>query len=84
MSTPFEVGKKLVQLCQQDKSMEAVEQLYSPNVICIEAQGGGNMPAYGKNLKPAEVEALVAFMKTLRPANEPLARDASRPDKPQP
>ena len=47
-------------------------------------QGGGNMPAYGKNLKPAEVEALVAFMKTLRPANEPLARDASRPERPQP
>ena len=47
-------------------------------------QGGGNMPAYGKNLKPAEVEALVAFMKTLRPANEPLARDASRPEKPRP
>jgi ubiquinol-cytochrome c reductase cytochrome b subunit len=45
-------------------------------------QGGGNMPAYGKNLKPAEVEALVAFMKTLRPANEPLARDASRPETP--
>src|SRR5947208_10937623 len=47
-------------------------------------QGGGNMPAYGKNLKPAEVEALVAFMKTLRPANEPLARDSSRSEKPQP
>ena len=47
-------------------------------------QGGGNMPAYGKNLKPAEVEALVAFMKTLRPANEPLARDASRPEQPRP
>jgi ubiquinol-cytochrome c reductase cytochrome b subunit len=47
-------------------------------------QGGGNMPAYGKNLKPAEVEALVAFMKTLRAGNEPLARDASRQDKPQP
>jgi ubiquinol-cytochrome c reductase cytochrome b subunit len=47
-------------------------------------QGGGNMPAYGKNLKPAEVEALVAFMKTLRPASEPLARDASRPEQPQP
>jgi ubiquinol-cytochrome c reductase cytochrome b subunit len=29
-------------------------------------QGGGNMPAYGKNLKPAEVTALVAFMETLR------------------
>lgn len=45
-------------------------------------QGGGNMPAYGKNLKPAEVEALVAFMKTLRAGNEPLARDASRSEKP--
>jgi ubiquinol-cytochrome c reductase cytochrome b subunit len=29
-------------------------------------QGGGNMPAYGKNLRPAEVTALVAFMQTLR------------------
>src|SRR5262249_57906920 len=29
-------------------------------------QGGGNMPAYGKNLSPAEVNALVAFMETLR------------------
>jgi ubiquinol-cytochrome c reductase cytochrome b subunit len=47
-------------------------------------QGGGNMPAYGKNLKPAEVEALVAFMKTLRPANEPLARDTSRSEQPRP
>jgi ubiquinol-cytochrome c reductase cytochrome b subunit len=41
-------------------------------------QGGGNMPAYGKNLTPPEVTALVAFMQTLRPANEPMARDASR------
>jgi ubiquinol-cytochrome c reductase cytochrome b subunit len=37
-------------------------------------QGGGNMPAYGKNLTPAEVTALVAFMQTLRPANEPPSR----------
>jgi ubiquinol-cytochrome c reductase cytochrome b subunit len=29
-------------------------------------QGGGNMPAYGKNLTPPEVTALVAFMETLR------------------
>jgi len=28
-------------------------------------QGGGNMPAYGKNLAPHEVTALVAFMQTL-------------------
>jgi ubiquinol-cytochrome c reductase cytochrome b subunit len=37
-------------------------------------QGGGNMPAYGKNLSPAEVTALVAFMQTMRPAGEPPAR----------
>jgi ubiquinol-cytochrome c reductase cytochrome b subunit len=35
--------------------------------------GGGNMPAYGKNLSPAEVEALVSFLETLHPANEPPA-----------
>src|SRR6266853_1128196 len=39
-------------------------------------QGGGNMPAYGKNLAPAEVTALVAFMQTLRPANQSPARTA--------
>jgi ubiquinol-cytochrome c reductase cytochrome b subunit len=41
-------------------------------------QGGGNMPAYGKNLSPAETTALVAFLKTLYPTNQPPARDASR------
>jgi ubiquinol-cytochrome c reductase cytochrome b subunit len=41
-------------------------------------QGGGNMPAYGKNLSPAETTALVAFLETLRPAGQPAARDASR------
>src|SRR4029453_16038810 len=30
-------------------------------------QGGGNMPAYGKNLSPAETTALVAFLQKLRP-----------------
>jgi len=29
-------------------------------------QGGGNMPAYGRNVTPAEVTALVAFMTTLQ------------------
>ncbi len=41
-------------------------------------QGGGNMPAYGKNLNPAEVTALVSFLETLRPPNQPAARDASQ------
>jgi len=37
------------------------------------------MPAYGKNLSPAEVTALVAFMQTLRPANQSPARTAIGP-----
>ena len=41
-------------------------------------QGGGNMPAYAKNLNPAEVTALVSFLETLHPAGRPPARDASR------
>lgn len=41
-------------------------------------QGGGNMPAYGKQLNSAEVDALVSFLDTLHPANQPGARDAAR------
>ncbi len=41
-------------------------------------QGGGNMPAYGKNLSPAETTALVAFLQTLHPKGQAAARDASR------
>jgi ubiquinol-cytochrome c reductase cytochrome b subunit len=40
-------------------------------------QGGGNMPAYGKNLSPAQTTALVAFLETLKPAGQPPARNAS-------
>jgi ubiquinol-cytochrome c reductase cytochrome b subunit len=41
-------------------------------------QGGGNMPAYAKNLSPAETTALVAFLETLHPAGQRPAQDASR------
>lgn len=39
------VGRKLVELCQQGKNMEAVETLYAPNVVSIEVAGDENMPA---------------------------------------
>ncbi|MGH7893028.1 MAG: cytochrome b N-terminal domain-containing protein [Candidatus Binatia bacterium] len=42
-------------------------------------QGGGEMPAYGRNLDPPEVTALVAFLGTLHPPGQPPARDASAP-----
>jgi ubiquinol-cytochrome c reductase cytochrome b subunit len=45
-------------------------------------QGGGNMPAYGKKLSPAEVDALVAFMSTLRSAYSPPAQAEVAPAKP--
>ena len=41
-------------------------------------QGGGNMPAYGNNLSPAETTALVAFLETLHPPTQSPARDAAR------
>ncbi len=42
-------------------------------------QGGGNMPAYGKNLSPAETTALVSFLETMHPKNEPPARNPTIP-----
>ncbi len=47
-------------------------------------QGGGNMPAYGKNLSAYEVEALVSYMVSLRPPGQPAARDSSVPAVPPP
>jgi ubiquinol-cytochrome c reductase cytochrome b subunit len=39
--------------------------------------GGGNMPAYGKQINAAEMIALVEFLENLRPPGEPPARPAS-------
>jgi ubiquinol-cytochrome c reductase cytochrome b subunit len=41
-------------------------------------QGGGNMPAYGNALNPAETTALVRFLTTLRGHDLSPAIDASR------
>ena len=53
-------------------------QLTQDQLIRQVIQGGGNMPAYGKNLSPAETTALVAFLETLHPAGQAPAHDASR------
>jgi len=39
--------------------------------------GGGNMPAYGKHVSPAEMDALAAFLVRLRPAGQAPARTAT-------
>src|ERR1700687_486422 len=41
-------------------------------------QGGGNMPAYGNNLSPAETTALVAFLERLHPPTQSPAQDSAR------
>ena len=45
MSTPFEVGQRLAELCRQGKNLEAVNELYSPDVVSIEVRGHDHMPA---------------------------------------
>ena len=42
--------------------------------------GGGLMPAYGKHVNPAEMEALSAFLSSLRPPGQPAAREAVEPN----
>jgi ubiquinol-cytochrome c reductase cytochrome b subunit len=60
-------------------ALDTVALLLTPDQLIRQViQGGGNMPAYGKNLSPAETTALVAFLKTLHPAGQAPARDASR------
>jgi ubiquinol-cytochrome c reductase cytochrome b subunit len=39
--------------------------------------GGGNMPAYGKQIKPAEMTSLVDFLVSLRPPGQEPARPAA-------
>ena len=43
-ASAMEVGKKLVGLCKEGKSMEAIESLYSPNIVSVEAMSGPQMP----------------------------------------
>ena len=60
-------------------SLDAVAvRLTQDQLIRQVIQGGGNMPAYGKNLSPPETTALVAFLKTLHPRGQTPAGDASR------
>ena len=59
---------------QRGPALDSVAlRLTADQLIRQVIQGGGNMPAYGKNLSPAETTALVAFLKTLHPASQPPA-----------
>ena len=57
-------------------------RLTSDQLVRQVLQGGGNMPAYGKNLNPAETSALVGFLETLHPSGQSMALDASQRGQP--
>jgi ubiquinol-cytochrome c reductase cytochrome b subunit len=64
---------------QRGPALDAVAvRLTGDQLVRQVLQGGGNMPAYGKNLNPAETTALVAFLETLHPAGSAAAKDASQ------
>lgn len=50
-ASTLEVGKKLVELCRQHKYLEAVDTLYSPDIVSIEVRGDTNMPARMEGIK---------------------------------
>src|ERR1700691_3420128 len=64
---------------QRGPTLDAVaSRMTEDQMVRQVLQGGGNMPAYGNALSPAETRALVTFLTTLRGNNLPPAIDASR------
>ena len=43
--TVMEIGKKLVEFCQKGENLKAIETLYSPNIVSVEAMDMPGMPA---------------------------------------
>lgn len=43
--TTLEVGKKLVELCKQGKNQEAMDTLYAPDIVSVEAISMPGLPA---------------------------------------
>ena len=63
---------------QRGPALDSVAtRLTEDQLIRQVVQGGGNMPAYGKNLSPPEVTALVQFLDTLHPPNQLPATNAA-------
>lgn len=45
MPSTFEIGQQLVALCREGRNLDAVNTLYSPDVVSIEVHGTEQMPA---------------------------------------
>ena len=46
-----EVGQRLVELCRQGKNLDAINSLYSPDIVSVEAQTAPGMPAEMKGIE---------------------------------
>ena len=51
MSQVLETGKRLVELCKQGKNLEAIDSLYSDNVVSIEPMAMDPMPARSEGIE---------------------------------
>jgi len=47
----LEIGKKLVALCKEGKNEQAIETLYSPDIVSVEAASSPEMPAEMKGVQ---------------------------------
>lgn len=89
-STPLQLQGAVVlqnKQCRNCHALEGIGGIRGPDLTDVGArltkdelvrqviQGGGLMPAYGKQLKPHEVTALVDFLSSCRPAREAAARE---------
>ena len=45
-----QIGKTLVELCNQGKNIDAIDSLYSNDVVSVEAAGSAEMPAETKGI----------------------------------
>jgi ubiquinol-cytochrome c reductase cytochrome b subunit len=52
-------------------SNHLIDQVSNGTPGGVGGPGGGNMPAYGEQISPAEMEALIAFLVSLRPDGQP-------------
>jgi hypothetical protein len=48
--TTLEVGKKLVELCQQGRNHEAMETLYAHDIVSVEPAGMPGLPAEARGM----------------------------------
>jgi hypothetical protein len=57
--TTLEIGKQLVELCKQHKNHEAMEKLYAPDIVSVEAAA----PPSGGSAEVRGIEAVIAKSK---------------------